>query len=166
MCLEFHRQLQWGNIFRPPDTDKVTQIEAPNQIIQGKMKEWFSTNNWDTLIPRVELSFLKPDSEYSYWLDLQRYVTKALEQKGGIYTQAAEDIKIHLARLLNKYPDFHQLKFKDKQTAFADSETIKWINEEVKTALSGGKGKESIMLPPIMGEDYRPINEEYEKLCK
>lgn len=160
------RQLQWGNIFRPPDADKVTQIEAPNQIIQGKMKEWFSTNNWDTLIPRVELSFLKPDSEYSYWLDLQRYVTKALEQKGGIYTQAAEDIKINLARLLNKYPDFHQLKFKDKQTAFADTETIKWINEEVKTALSGGKGKESIMLPPIMGEDYKPLNEEYEKYVK
>ncbi len=157
------RQLQWGNIFRPPDTDKVTQIEAPNQIIQGKMKEWFSTNNWDTLIPRVELSFLKPDSEYPYWLDLQRYVTKALEQKGGIYTQASEDIKIHLARLLNKYPDFHQLKFKDKQTAFADSETVKWINEEVKTALSSGKGKDSIILPPIMGEDYKPINEEYEK---
>jgi type VI secretion system protein VasJ len=160
------RQLQWGNIFRPADTDKVTQIEAPNQIIQGKMKEWFSSNNWDTLIPRVELSFLKPNSEYPYWLDLQRYVAKALEQKGGVYAQAAEDIKIQLAKLLLRFPDFHQLKFKDKNTPFADVETIKWINDEVKSSLSGGKGSESIILPPIMGEDFNPINKEYEAFVK
>jgi type VI secretion system protein VasJ len=159
------RQLQWSKIIRPSDTDKITQIEAPNQVIRGKMKEWFASSNWDTLIPRIEISFLKANSEFPFWLDAQRYVVKALEQKGGIYIQASEDIKIHLAKLLQRIPDLPQLIFKDKQTPFADDETIKWINEGVKSSLPGGKGAESIILPPIMGEDYDLINKEYETAC-
>ncbi len=158
------RQLQWGKLLRPADNDKVTQIDAPNQIIQNKMKEWFSSSNWDTLIPRVELSFLKPDSEFPYWLDLQRYVTQALEQKGGNYAQAAHEIKVHLAMLLKRIPDLPQLKFKDKQTLFADNETKKWIDDEVKSALGGGSGG-SMLLPPIMGEQYDSLNKEYEEAC-
>jgi len=159
------RQLQWSKLIRPPDSDKITQIEAPNQVIRGKIKEWFNSSNWDTLIPRIEISFLKANSEYPYWLDAQRYITKALEQKGGIYIQASEDIKIHLAKLLQRIPDLPQLIFKDKQTPYADDETIKWIIEEVKPSLSGGKGAESIILPPIIEEDYDPINKEYETAC-
>jgi type VI secretion system protein VasJ len=158
------RQLQWGKLVRPADSDKVTQIDAPNQIIQNKMKEWFSSSNWDTLIPRIEISFLKPDSEFPYWLDIQRYVTKALEQKGGNYTQAAQEIKMHLAMLLKRIPDLIQLKFKDKQTLFADNETKKWIDDEVKSMLGGGSGG-AMLLPPIMGEDYEPLNEEYQNAC-
>jgi type VI secretion system protein VasJ len=159
------RQLQWGKLIRPADTDKVTQISAPNQVIQGKIKEWFAAGNWDTLIPRIEISFIKGDTEFAYWLDAQRYVVKALEQKGGNYTQASDDIKFQLAKLLQKLPDMPQLKFKDKQTPFADDETIKWINDEVKPVLSGGEGN-SIILPPIIGEDYNSVNEEYETACK
>jgi len=156
------RQLQWSKLIRPQETDKVTSIEAPNQIIQGKLKEWFAAGNWDTLIPRIEINFLKGESVFRYWLDLQRYSVKALEQKGSNYAQAAEDIKFQLARLLNRIPDLVQFKFKDKQTPFADPETIKWINDEVLTAFSKGKGGDSAILPPIMGEDYDPINKEYE----
>ena len=156
------RQLQWSKLIRPQETDKVTSIEAPNQIIQGKLKEWFNAGNWDTLIPRIEINFLKGENVFRYWLDLQRYCVKALEQKGGNYVQAAEDIKILLARLLSRIPDLVQLKFKDKQTPFADPETIKWINDEVMSAFGKGKSGESAILPPIMGEDYDPINNEYE----
>jgi type VI secretion system protein VasJ len=157
------RQIQWGRIIRPVETNMVTQLEPPNQVIQGKLKEWFASSNWDTLIPRIEINFLKGDSVFPYWLDSQRIVVKALEQKGGIYTQSAEDIKIQLARLLQRIPDFPQLKFKDKQTPFADDDTTKWINDEVMPSLTKGKGKnEETILPPIMGEEYKSINEEYE----
>jgi type VI secretion system protein VasJ len=158
------RQLQWSKLIKPPETDKVTQIDPPNQIIQGKVKEWFAASNWDTLIPRIEISFLRANSEFIYWLDSQRYICIALEQKGGNYNQAAGEIKIQLAGLVKRIPDLLNLKFKDKQTPFADSETVKWINDEVKTALGGGKGTESI-LPPIIGEDYDLINKEYETAC-
>jgi type VI secretion system protein VasJ len=156
------RQLQWSKLIRPQETDKVTSIEAPNQIIQGKLKEWFDTGNWDTIIPRIEINFLKGESVFRYWLDLQRYSVKALEHKGNSYAQAAEDIKSQLARLLNRLPDLVQLKFKDKQTPFADPETIKWINEEVMIASSKGKSGDSAILPPIIGEDYETVNKEYE----
>ncbi len=159
------RQLQWGKLLRPTDNDKVTQIDAPNQIMQNKLKEWYNASNWETLIPRIEISFLKPDSEFPYWLDMQRYITKALEQKGGNYHQTAQEIKMYLAMLLKRIPDLLQLKFKDKQTPFADSETLKWIDDEVKSVLGDGEGG-SALLPPIMGEDYEPLNKVYEDARK
>ena len=158
------RQLQWGKLLRPSDNDKVTQIDAPNQIMQNKLKEWFTASNWETLIPRIEISLLKPDSEFPYWFDMQRYVTKALEQKGGEYHQTAQEIKMQLAMLLKRIPDLPQLKFKDKQTPFADSETLKWIDDEVKTVLGEGNGG-SMLLPPIMGEDYEALNKIYSEAC-
>jgi len=159
------RILQWGKLSSPPNTDKITQIEAPNQIIRGKIKEWFESNNWDTLIPRIEINFLKADSVFRYWFDVQRYLVKALEQKGGKYILAVEEIKIQLARLLNRIPDLHMLKFKDKTTPFADNETIIWINDEIMYTLGKGKNSESVILPPIIGEDYDSINKEYEIVC-
>jgi len=159
------RILQWGKLSSPPDTDKVTQIEAPNQIIRGKIKEWFESNNWDTLIPRIEINFLKADSVFRYWFDAQRYLVKALEQKGGKYILSVEEIKIQLARLLSRVPKIHTLKFKDKKTPFADDETIQWINDEVMSILGKGYSSESVILPPIIGEDYDSINKEYEAAC-
>ncbi len=154
------RYLQWGNLIRPVDNSKITQIDAPNQIIQNKFQEWFSSSSWDTLIPRIEISFLKPDSEFPYWLDLQRYAVRALEQKGGNYGEAAKEVKFRLAILLKKIPDLPQLIFKDKQTPFANNETKKWIDDEVKPVLSG-EGSGSTLLPPVMDEEYETINEEY-----
>ena len=158
------RQLQWGRLMKPPDTNKVTQIDAPNQVIQNKIKEWFAAENWDTLIPRIEIEFLKPDSGFPYWLEAQRYITKALEKKGGLFVQASQEIKVNLANLLKRLPELPQLIFKDKQTPFAGVETAKWIDDEVKPLLGGGSAG-SIIMPPIMGEDYEPIAKQFEAAC-
>jgi hypothetical protein len=69
-----------------------------------------------------------------------------------------------LARLINRVPGLVKLKFKDKTTAFADNETVQWIEGEVKGMLGKGKTAERI-LPPIMGEEYETINKEYETAC-
>ena len=37
------------------------------------------------LFPELKLIFLRAEVEFPYWLDAQRYVVKALEQKGGNY---------------------------------------------------------------------------------
>jgi len=76
-----------------------------------------------------------------------------------------EEIKIQLARLLSRVPKIHTLKFKDKKTPFADDETIQWINDEVMSILGKGYSSESVILPPIIGEDYDSINKEYEAAC-
>ncbi len=159
------RQLQWGKLFRPPEIENVTQIEAPNPIIQSNIKKWYETSDWDMLIPRIEINFLKADSAFPYWFDSQRFVVKALEQKGGNYVLASEEIKRQLTQLLNRIPDIPGFKFKDKQTAFADDETIKWIYDEVRSSASKEEQKEQIILPPIMGEDYDSINHEYKHAC-
>ena len=158
------RQLQWGRLMKPPDTDKTTLVEGPNQVIQNKIKEWFAAENWDTLIPRIEIEFLKADSGFPYWLDAQRYVAQALERKGGILVQASHEIKMHLSGLLKRLPDLTKLKFKDKQTPFAVNETVKWIEDEVKPVSGGGSGC-SIIMPPILGEDYEPITKQFEAVC-
>ena len=68
---------------------------------------------------------------------------------------------------LNRFPQLLDLKFKNKEKAFADKDTINWINSDVFTVLGSGEGnKEPLLLPPIMGEDYDPINKAYEKACK
>lgn len=159
------RQLQWSKIFRPTETDGVTQIEAPNSIMQANIKKWFETSDWDALIPRVEINFLKADSAFPYWFDAHRFVTKALESKGGNYTLAAQEIKRQLAQLIHRIPDIYKLKFKDKITPFADDDTVKWILDDVMTAAGRSENKDQIILPPIMGEDYEPINNEYKQAC-
>ncbi|MCK5456895.1 MAG: type VI secretion system domain-containing protein, partial [Melioribacteraceae bacterium] len=139
----------------------------PNSVIQNKIGEWYSSNNWDVLIPRIELNLLNTDSGFLYWLDVQRYVVKALEQKGGAFIKAGKEIKYSLALLLAKFPQLTELKFKNKETPFANKETIDWINNDVSTIIgsSNNKGK-PLLLPPIMGEDYNSISEEYEKSFK
>lgn len=159
------RQLQWGKLFRPPETEGNTQIEGPNSIISGNIKKWFASAEWDALIPRIELNFLKADGPFPYWLDVQRFVVKALESKGGNYGIAAGDIKRQLVQLLDRIPDLHKLKFRDKQTPFADEDTVNWIYNEVMTAGTGTAAKEQIILPAIMGEEYESINDDYKQAC-
>ncbi|MBL1212175.1 MAG: hypothetical protein HND52_02360 [Ignavibacteriae bacterium] len=161
------RSLVWGKLKLPPSKENITQIDPPNSVIQTKITEWYTSNDWDVLIPRIELNFLNPDSGFQFWLDVQRFVVAALEKKGGAFSKAAEEIKISLAMFLNRFPQLLDLKFKNKETGFADKDTISWINNDVFTVLGSGEGsKEPLLLPPIMGEDYNPINEAYEKACK
>jgi hypothetical protein len=47
---------------------------------------------------------------------------------------------------------------------FADNQTLDWLNEKVKS-LNGGGQNPNMILPPILGEDYDPINKEYEDAC-
>ncbi|MGB8317104.1 MAG: TssA family type VI secretion system protein, partial [Ignavibacteriaceae bacterium] len=160
------RQMQWANLIRPVDNGGVTLIEGPNKIIQGLIKDWYSNGNFDMLIARIESEFIKENSPFRYWFDAQKYLIDSLEKKGENYKAAAGDIKLHLAVLLKKIPDLPELKFKDKQTPFAEPDTINWLNNDVKTVLSAdGSGGKSIM-PPVMGEDYEQLNKEYEIISK
>jgi len=157
------RSLVWGKVIMPSSEDDVTPTSAPDGAVQNKLKEWYMAKEWDRLIPAVELNFLDEDSGFKYWLTAQRYVHGALEQKGGGAVRAAEEVKFQLARLLQRFPDFIKLTFSNK-TPFADDETCRWIDESVRAVMGKGGGGE-IVLPPILGEDYEPINKEYRAAC-
>jgi len=157
------RALIWGKMITPPNKENVTQIAAPNQTIQNKIQEFISNSDWDKLIPIIEINFLNEDSGFKYWLDVQRFVTNALEKKGGIVAKSAEDVKFHLAKLITKNPNLPNLQFKDK-TQFADQETLSWLDEEIKTAIGGGKG-DTETLPLVVDESYESITKEFETVC-
>lgn len=154
------RLLQWGRVKMPLEKDKITQLEGPNKQRQNFIQGLFANNDWDRLIANVEVDFLRHDWG-KYWVDAQRLVVLALEQKGGVFGNAALEIKIHLDRLLQRLPALTKLIFMDKQTPFAGKETLLWLDDEVKGASGGGSSTDTI-LPPIMGEDYEPINKAYE----
>jgi type VI secretion system protein VasJ len=158
------RIYRWGKLKLPVSQDNITQIEQPNEQKQMYLQKLISSEDYDTLIPELETNFLNRE-EFPYWFDAQRYLVQALEKKGGKFQEAVQEVKLHLARLINKYPSMPKLLFKDKKTPFAGPETLTWLDEEVKSAFGGGEAREKI-LPPIMGEDYAPINKEYEKACE
>jgi type VI secretion system ImpA/VasJ family protein len=157
------RALVWGKAIIPSSEDDVTPLSAPDGAVQNKLKEWYTAKEWDRLIPAIELNFLDEDSGFKYWLTAQRYVHGALEQKGGGAVRAAEEVKFQLARLLQRFPDFIKLKFSNK-TPFADDETSRWVDESVRAVMGKGGGGEAV-LPPILGEDYEPVNREYRTAC-
>lgn len=155
------RIVQWSSLVRPVDNGGNTQVEAPNKVIQALIKDWYSKGDFELLISRIESEFIRENSSFRYWIDAQRYLILSLESKGGSYKQAAEDVKDHLCALLNRIKDLQRLKFKDKQTPFADSDTTKWLNEEIvnrqNTEVTNKPNNHTI----IVDETYNNIIEEY-----
>ncbi len=162
------RQLQWSNLVLPFNEEKISNVEPPNEIIRKLIKEWFTENKIDVLIPRIELEFIKDNSEFRYWLDAQRYLVQSLEKKGGNYSTSATDIKYYLSRLVKRLPEFPNLKFSGGEIPFADKETLKWLDEISRAAPSESKSAEggSVNLTPIVDPTYDKINEDYERAIK
>lgn len=162
------RQLQWSTLVLPAAEEKTTTIEPPNEIIRKLIKDWFNENKTDVLIPRIELEFIKDNSEFRYWLDAQRYLVLSLERKGGDYLIAANDIKYHLSRLIKRLPELQTLKFSGGEIPFADKETIRWLDEIARSSPAAEKTTESgsVSLAPIVDSTYEEIKVEYDQAIK
>jgi type VI secretion system protein VasJ len=156
------RALVWGRMGPPPEENSVTQVSSPDSAIQNKFQEWLANKEWDKLIPAIESNFLDEETGFRFWLRGQKHLCLALNQKGGRAAAAAEEVKSHLSRLLGRFPELLRLKFSN-QTPFADEESARWIETEVIP--HSDKAQEAALLPPILGEDYKPLNEEYERAC-
>jgi type VI secretion system protein VasJ len=157
------RSLIWSDLAFPPHKDSVSQLPPPDSEIKTTLESWFTNKEWKKLVSAVEVNVLNEDSTFKYWLTAQKYVADALENIGGQATKAAEEIKFQLAMLLRRLPNMENLKFNDDMP-FADDKTLEWINEEVNSNMHGNESQDMI-LPPILGEDYAPINKEYEDAC-
>lgn len=156
------RLLQWSTLPMPVSDEKVTNIEPPNDIVRRLMSQWFNENKYDILIPRIELEFIRDNSEFRYWFDAQRYLVQSLEAKGGNYGLAAQDIKYHLARLIKRLPDLPDLIFSGGEVPFADKETKQWLEEVSRSVSSGGgSGGGSAISIPIVDAVYDDIKSEY-----
>ncbi|MGB6867885.1 MAG: type VI secretion system domain-containing protein, partial [Candidatus Aminicenantaceae bacterium] len=157
------RSLIWSDLALPTHKDSVSELPPPDSEIKATLDSWFTNKEWPKFVSAVEVNLLNEDSAFKYWLTAQRYVAEALEKIGGPTTKAAEEIKFQLAKLLRRLPNMENLKF-NNDMPFADDKTLEWINEEVKSNMQGDKSQDMI-LPPILGEDYDPINKEYKDAC-
>lgn len=151
------RALQWGNVtnsssdyFEPPSKEQVKYFED-----QYKVKNWFE------LIPAIEYEFLNADSGFCYWLDAQKYVIKALENVGNLYSKIAESLKYTLGNLLVQAPWLMNDAFGGTgNLSFASAETREWIETEINSRISGN-GKSDLALMPIVDENYDMIIKEH-----
>lgn len=156
------RALVWGRMALPPEENSITQVGSPDSAIQNKFQEWLANREWDKLIPVIESNFLDEETGFKFWLRGQKHLCFALDQKGGRAAAAAEEIRSQLSNLLGRFPDLCRLKFSN-QTPFVDEEAARWIEAEITPRSK--KTQEAILLPPILGEDYEPLNKEYERAC-
>jgi type VI secretion system protein VasJ len=159
------RLLQWSGLQLPPHEDKITNIEPPNDTIRRLIPQWFNENKFEIIIPRIELEFIRDNSEFRYWFDAQRYLVTALESKGGSYSTAAADIKYHLARLIKRLPELPSLMFSGGEVPFADKETNMWLDEVSRSASSGGGSGSggSSVVSPIVDPSYDDLKIEYQQ---
>lgn len=157
------RGLRWSGLkIGPLRDERFTQIAAPAAAKREFLQQLFAAGNFKTLIPDVEITFLRTE-EFVYWLDAQRFVVKALEAEGP--GEAAMAVKAELAGLLARLPELPNLQFRPQdKVPFAGAETIEWIESEVKQVFGKGGGEK--ILPPITGEDYQEINAQYEAACE
>jgi type VI secretion system protein VasJ len=77
------RSLIWSDLVIPPHTDSITELDPPDSEIKSTLDTWFTNQDWQKLIPAVELNLLNEDSTFKYWLTAQRYVAEALVNTGG-----------------------------------------------------------------------------------
>jgi type VI secretion system protein VasJ len=161
-CYGLSRALVWGRTVLPAHENSITQVGSPDLSIQNKFQEWSANKEWDKLIQAIESNFLDEESGFKFWLKGQMYLCLAFENKGGRALAAAEEVKSQLSRLLGRFPDLARLKF-NNQTPFADEETARWIETEILSRSQ--KTEQAALLPPIFGEDYEPLRQEYQAAC-
>lgn len=159
------RLIQWSTLQLPPSEENITNIEPPNDTIRRLIPQWFNENKFEIIIPRIELEFIRDNSEFRYWFDAQRYLVFALESKGGNYSAAASDIKYQLARLIKRLPELPTLIFSGGEVPFADKETQSWLNElSLNTSASVGSGSSSSsIISPLVDPSYDDIKIEYQE---
>ena len=162
------RIMLWDSVMAlPPNNNKITQKEGPNQQQCTRFQNLFNEKKFDELLPLLELKFVSKDADgFRFWFDAQRYIVLGLEQKGGAAVNAANEIKFQLAKLLSRVAGLPKLFFKGKdKVPFASKETQAWLDDEVTPMLASGQSSDEI-LSPIMGEEYEQLNQEFEKACE
>jgi type VI secretion system protein ImpA len=120
------RNFAWaGMLYRAPMLDR-SAIVAPESELRIRLKRLTADSEWDKVLEATEAAMLQPCSRF--WLDLQRYTTNALEEKG--YPGVGRVVTGQVRLLLEALPEILDLTFPD-DTPAANSETRNWIENYV-----------------------------------
>mgnify|MGYP000078831553 CR=1 FL=1 len=123
----YSRAALWDSLEKlPPNKDGVTQLPKPPVDKIKKLQELFDQGDFIAILEQAE----KSASKMPYWFDGQRIIANSLSALGGEYTKAAETLIMELKQFLTRVPNIITLSYSDG-TAFADEQTLLWINTQV-----------------------------------
>lgn len=124
-ALRLNRTLLWLTVdVLPEHKDYITALRPIPVDKINHYKERFKQEHYSDLIVDVENSL----SKAPFWLDGHYIIWKCLQSLR--MDDAVTEVEIQLALFLKKLPEVIKLKFFDG-TAFADEDTVNWINTSV-----------------------------------
>ena len=145
-----NRAMAWQQLdVPPPETDGKTMIPAPSSQLMTSYQSFMDEGQWVDLVQQVESQL----QATPFWLDLNRFSHRALDQLGEKYSKAKEAVGIETAGLIKRIPTLLDLQFEDG-TPFADDETRRWIQSELKSSENGGQV--SVQIQEASGEKGQP----------
>jgi type VI secretion system protein VasJ len=154
------RLLRWGEVTSaPPVVDgKTPLIDPPAERISG-LRRLLEASDWTGLLASSEDAF----RERPIWMDAQRYSDRALLGLGEAYAAARQGLLEEVRSLLRRLPTLPSLSFQNG-TPFADSDTKKWILEEVG-AEDGAPTRMAVVVAPD-SEEVVAAREEARELAR
>jgi type VI secretion system protein ImpA len=120
------RGWRWGELRASGEEPDAGLLEAPPTETRRALRQMAADYNWTELIETAEDAMSQPCGRA--WLDLQRYVVKALGEQG--YDKVAAAIRSELRALLTDLPKLKDMVLLD-DTPAANPETQAWLKEEV-----------------------------------
>jgi type VI secretion system protein ImpA len=118
------RGYRWGETRRQGGNPHPSFIVAPSTETRQNIRRLAADSNWGELIEAGEAAMAEPCGRA--WMDLQRYMLKALEGWGCPAIVAA--IRSELRALITDIPEIPNWTF-DDDTPVANSETQAWLKE-------------------------------------
>ncbi len=132
-----YRLLRWGawlTIEQPPPAEQnATRIRAPPEGVMRRIAGLRDAQNWLGLLNACE----EEAAAYVFWLDLHRFAALALDRLGPNFLAAREVLGREVIAFVTRLPSVPGLTFADG-TAFAESATKSWLEEEAKKYGGGG----------------------------
>ena len=123
LAYRYRRIASWGRLTAlPPNTDGMTQIQAPAPQVLSSLETLLSEGNLEALVQNAEQKV----SQFIFWFDLNRWVVEALNDLGAGYQNASLAVCQETTLLMDRLPGLETLQFADG-TPFADPQTLQWL---------------------------------------
>jgi type VI secretion system protein ImpA len=130
------RGYRWGELRALGGDVDPRALAAPPTNTRTRLKGLLLDEKWPELLAAGESVMATQHGRG--WLDLQRYVSTALEALGSEYEYVASAIRGALVELLRDLPELPQLTMMD-DTPTANAETRGWLRELLATSPTAGE---------------------------
>ncbi|CAG8863309.1 hypothetical protein PS627_00245 [Pseudomonas fluorescens] len=124
------KSLRWDTVHQipPQDGNGITRLSPPRGESRAQLKRLYQQQNWQGLLGRVEGMYAEGVNHF--WLDLQWYLSQALNKLPAPHGIWADIVKRDLGMFLERLPGLEDGRWSDG-SPFADETTCQWIAQHV-----------------------------------